>query len=87
MQITEIYEQLKNQAGCLNGTEKQVQDLIATNKANLIDSNCLELTTNRTEYFLNQHTVFHVLLEAVGDMKIVNSYLLLEVEAQLREEK
>lgn len=86
MQIEEFYEQLKNQAGCLEGTEKQVQDLLISNEKNLKSSTCLELTSNRTEYFQNQHMCFNVLLEVVGDMKLVNSYMLLDMEAQLREE-
>ena len=85
MRVTEIYKQLKNQEGCLTGMEQQIQDLLNTNVKNLKDTNLLRLTTNRAAYFTNQHMAFNVLMEVVGDMKIMNSYALLEVESQLRE--
>lgn len=87
MQISEVYEQLKSQEGCLTGMEQQVQDLLDTNTKNLQDGDCLKLTTNRLTYFDNQHRAFNVLMEAVGDMKIMNSYALLEIESQLRGDK
>ena len=86
MRIAEFYDNLKNQAGTLTGVEKQVQDLLDTNAKNLQDINCLKLTSNRKAYFDNQHRAFNVLMEAVDDMKITNSYMLLELESQLREE-
>ena len=84
MRIAEFYENLKNQAGTLTGVEKQVQDLLDTNARNLRDTKCLELTGNRKAYFDNQHRAFNVLMEAVDDMKIMNSYMLFELECQLR---
>jgi len=86
VQISKIYEGLKDQAGLLTGLEKQVSDLITTNKQNFQDSDCLKLITNRLTYFNNQQRCFNVLFEAVTDLKIMNEYLLLETEAQLREE-
>ena len=46
----------------------------------------MELTTNRSGYFENQHKCFNVLFEAVVDLKIINNYALLEIESQLRTE-
>ena len=86
MQITEIYNGLKNQADVLVGIEKQIEDLLDTNTKNLQNTGCLELTTNRSGYFKNQHKCFNVLFEAVVDLKIINNYALLEFESQLREE-
>lgn len=86
MKITDFYEHLKGQEGLLAGAEKQLEDLLDTNKKNLQDTDCLKLTTNRLTYFQNQHQVFNVLFEAVGDLMIMNSYMLLELESQLREE-
>lgn len=86
MQISTVYKQLKGQEGCLTGMEQQIQALLDTNIKNLEDANCLKLTTNRINYFTNQHNVFNVLMEATVDMKIMNGYALLEVESQLREE-
>lgn len=87
MQINEIYKQLKNQAGCLIGMEQQVQDLLNTNEKNMQDADCLKLTSNRSVYFINQHSAFNILMEVVGDMKIMNGYALLEIECQLRKEE
>ncbi len=87
MQIRSIYESLENQAGVLVGMEQQVQDLLDTNVKNLQDTECLNLTTNRKTYFDNQHQVFNVLFEAIVDLKIINSYALLEIESQLRDDK
>jgi hypothetical protein len=86
VQITEIYNGLKDQAGALTGMEKQIQGLIDTNTKNLQDTDCLKLTNNRSGYFENQHKCFNVLFEAVVDLKIINNYNLLEIESQLREE-
>lgn len=87
MLISKVYENLQHQAGILAGTEQQIQDLLDTNVKNLQDAKCLDNTTNRMDYFRNQHQAFNVLMEAVGDMKIVNSYMLLELESQLRGDK
>ena len=86
MQITEIYNGLKNQADVLVGIEKQIENLLDTNTKNLQDTYCLKLTTNRSNYFENQHKCFNVLFEAVVDLKIINNYTLLEIESQLRTE-
>lgn len=86
MEISKIYEGLKNQEGLLAGMEKQIQDLLDTNARNLQETNCLKLTGNRKAYFDNQHRAFNVLFEAIGDAKIMNGYMLLETEVQLREE-
>lgn len=87
MLIAEIYKYLQNQEGCLAGAEQQIQDLLDTNKKNLQDPECLDKTTNRADYFKNQHQAFNVLMEVVGDMKITNSYMLFEIESQLRGDK
>ena len=84
MEISRIYEGLRDQAGLLTGMEKQVEDLLATNAKNLQNINCLELTSNRKAYFDNQHRAFNVLFEAITDLKVMNSYTLLELECQLR---
>lgn len=86
MQISKIYEGLKDQAELLTGIEKQIQDLLDTNAKNLQNTNCLELTSNRKAYFDNQHKAFNVLFEAVTDLKVMNAYTLLEIECQLQEE-
>lgn len=86
MQVSKIYEGLKDQMLGLAGMEKQIQDLLDTNEKNLQDTNCLKLISNRTDYFQNQHQVFNILMETIDDMKIMNSYLLLEMECQLRDE-
>lgn len=86
MQIGRIYEGLKDQMLGLAGMEKQIQDLLNTNEKNLQDTDCLKTTSNRKTYFQNQHQVFNVLMDATNDMKIINSYLLLETECQLRDE-
>ncbi len=85
MQISEVYKHLQNQHGCLAGMEQRVQGLLNTNVENLQKSNILKLSDNREDYFRNQHECFNVLMEVVGDMKIVNSYALFEIECQLRE--
>lgn len=86
MQISKIYEGLKDQAELLVGIERQIQDLLDANAKNLQNINCLELTSNRKAYFDNQHRAFNVLFEAVTDLKVMNSYTLLEIECQLQEE-
>ena len=87
MQISEIYKNLKGQEGLLAGMEQQIQALLDTNKKNMEKQDCLEAIPNRKVYFINQHRVFNVLIEAVGDMKIMNGYSLLEIEIQLRQNK
>lgn len=87
LRTTEILEGLKNQYDTLAGIEHQVQALLDSNKQNLEHGKMLEGVPNRVFYFQNQHMAFSVLLEAVVDMKCVNSYALLDLESQLREEK
>lgn len=86
MEISKIYEGVKDQSGLLTGLEQQVEDLLETNVKNFRDTNCLKLTTNRLTYFENQQRIFNVLFEALTDLKIMNNYLLLELDAQLKEE-
>ncbi len=87
MQISEIYKSLKGQEGLLVDMEQQIQALLDTNKKNMENQNCLEAAHDRKIYFINQHRAFNVLMEAVGDMKIMNGYSLLEIEIQLRQNK
>ena len=86
MQINMIYGHLKNQGCCLAGIEKQIQDLLDTNVKNLEQTKILKLASNRLTYFTNQHKAFNVLMDIIGDMKVTNSYALLDMECQLREE-
>ena len=87
MQISEVYKNLKGQEGLLAGMELQIQALLDTNKKNMENQDCLEAISNKKVYFINQHRAFNVLMEAVGDMKIMNGYSLLEIEIQLRQNK
>ncbi len=87
MRISEVYKNLKGQEGLLVGMEQQIQALLDTNKKNMENQDCLEAAQDRKIYFINQHRVFNVLMEAVGDMKIMNGYSLLEIEIQLRQNK
>ncbi len=87
MQISEVYKNLRGQEGLLAGIEQQIQALLDTNQENTDGPKCLKDAPNREMYFINQQRVFNVLMEAVGDMKIMNGYSLLEIEIQLRQNK
>lgn len=86
MQIIEIYKGLKDQADRFDGLEGQILGLLETNRRNMELIKTAKTINSLSFYFDNQHGIFNTLLEAVNDAKIVNSYQLLEVEAQLREE-
>jgi len=85
--ITEIYEELKNQANRFDGIEGQILGLINTNIKNVELVKTAKTIHGLSTYFFNQHHIFNILLEAINDVKLVNSYQLLEIECQLRDDE
>ena len=87
MQITKIHECLRGQAGNLALVEQRLEEMLAINAKNIEAITGAKSVNDLPVYFKNQRVVFDALLQAVGDMKVVNSYTLLETECQIRSDE
>lgn len=87
MKLHDFYEHLKQQGICLSAVEDQLSRALKANEQNISLATSLVGVSNFEQYLMNQRAILNALLLTNGDMKLINSYVLLDIEAELRGDK